>query len=146
MKNKIKKLEKMLVDEDGDLYEQAILEYRRCFKKYNINLYKKYGPSNPSRVGKSCKNSIDGVCYMLTCNCLIKDDKIIKNKCDICENLLPTKKDCWRFPYWNGGFIGCYCKEHFKRESQGEMKMLCDIMELIRDKNPIIDDEEMYEI
>lgn len=125
-----------------DIDEKSVYEFKRCHNKYDIQNYKLYGPSNPHRDGTKCNGSSDGICYMLTCDChLNENEKILKQKCDKCEDELKTVKDCWRFPYWDGGFIGCYCKYHFKRESEegSEMKLLCDIIELIRENNPVID-------
>ncbi len=134
--------------EDGELSEEAIVEFNRCFRRteYDVLQYKKYGPSNPYRVTDEneqfipCKESSDGCCYMMTCNCH-EDKPWYKGKCEICDKRI-NKKEAMRFPLWNGGFIGCYCKEHFKRESEDQMKMLCDIIEMISTVWKIEDDDE----
>lgn len=137
--------------EDNELSEDAINEFNRCFRRteYDIIKYKKYGPANPYRVTDqneefiSCDGSVDGCCYMMTCNCH-EDKQWFIGKCELCKQIIYKKSDAMRFPLWNGGFIGCYCKEHFKRESEDKMRMLCDIIEMIANVWKIENEEDEF--
>lgn len=145
------------MEEDSEITEREIIEFRRCFLRYpefiqNVRLY---GPANPLRKNEfnktsypQCKDSEDGICYMMKCNCH-SDEEITGFKdwytgfCGVCEVKLPTKKDCWRTPDENGGFIGCYCEDHYKimeiaDEDQNIINILCKIMGAVREKYPII--------
>lgn len=136
--------------EEGELTDEAISEFNRCFRRTDEDIakYKKYGVSNPYRVKDEtdefiwCQNSNDGCCYMMTCNC--KEEKPwFTGKCAICNVRINKKTEAMRFPLWNGGFTGCYCHDHFKRESDCEMKMLCDIIEMLSQVWKIEEDDEI---
>lgn len=143
------------MDEEKVISEFAINEFRRCFRnnQRDIELYQLYGPSNPLKkrhegdIERLCESSVDGICYMMKCQCFEYDQDGIstgdwfKGICLVCDEKIPTKKDAWRLPCINGGFEGCYCKEHYRRAfddiSNTAYETLSDIMEAIRNKYPI---------
>lgn len=143
------------MDEEKEISEFAINEFRRCFRNnpIDIELYQLNGPSNPFKkryeedIQRNCESSEDGICYMMKCQCFEYDMDDIptgdwyKGECLICKEKLPTKRDAWRFPCINGGFTGCYCKDHYRcafNDINGTAyETLCDIMEAIRNKYPI---------
>lgn len=148
------------------ILEQEIPVFMRCVRSDEeaISNYKKYGPANPlvnngreDHEFEFCQYSYDGVCYMLTCNCR-RDDIDVENgewyngKCNYnnsegqyCQTILNNKTDAWRTPLENGGFNGCFCKDHFRRciprpDDKEEFSLyhtLCDIMIMVRERYPV---------
>lgn len=148
------------------ILEEEIPVFMRCFvnKEEYISKYKLYGPANPQVNAcrddedyNICDYSEDGVCYMLTCNC-VRDDPDVPNKewyngkCNYvdpdghpCRVIFNDKSEAWRTPLDDGGFNGCFCRDHFRRgiprsqdpEEFSLFHTLCDIMIVVREKYPI---------
>lgn len=140
--------------------------FKRCFfnSEEMIKNYKAFGPANPQvnegvddEHFRFCPFSDDGICYMLTCNC-VNDDPDVPNKnwytgkCMFidddgkhCPVVFDSKIEAWRTPLDNGGFNGCFCRNHFRRniprpedkEHFSLFHTLCDIMIMIRERYPI---------
>lgn len=156
---------------------EEIPVFKRCFVNSEefISQYRRYGPANPQvNEGredddyKYCQFSNDGVCYMLTCNC-VQDDPDVPNfnwyngKCNYvdpdgveCRVTFNSKSEAWRTPLDTGGFNGCFCRDHFRRciprpEDPEEFSLfhtLCDIMIIVREKYPVImipDHDDLYD-
>jgi hypothetical protein len=149
-----------------DFTDEDIRVFMRCYNSKSnecIKNYELYGPSNPliceALEGDDelkCPYSEDGICYMLTCNCKENEDDDSKFKsyytgiCQECKQVLPSKVDVWRTPLIGGGFVGCFCRSHFRIVNENNEDLeeenivdtftnLCDIMEIVRDKHPVLD-------
>lgn len=153
-------------EEGPEVLEEEIPVFKRCFvnsEEYIAN-YKLFGPANPQVNAfkddndyNMCEYSQDGICYMLTCNCM-RDDPDVPNKdwyngkCNYidpdgysCKITFNDKTEAWRTPLDGGGFNGCFCKDHFRRciprpKDKDEFSLfhtLCDIMIMVREKYPI---------
>lgn len=145
------------MDPNREITDAHIKTFIRCYNssEESIRKYEMYGPSNPlwsdcleNQEIKECEYSEDGICYMLTCKCKEVDEDGIKSKdyytgmCNECKESLPNKSLVWRHPLLNGGFIGCFCKSHYRlciAKEEEDFHNLCDIMEIIRDKHPIVE-------
>lgn len=153
-------------DDEPFIHPDEIPVYMRCFinKKEFIENYKLFGPSNPivnegidDDECRACEYSHDGICYMLTCNCR-PDDPDVPNKdwyngrCNYtdkdgykCRVVFNDKTEAWRTPIEEGGFNGCFCVDHYRREiprpsDRNDFSLfhtLCDIMFFVRDRYPI---------
>lgn len=144
------------VEDDNEITEYEIIQFRRCFNpsEESIEKYKMYGPANPL-VSKfdgtedlRCSFSSDGICYMMTCRCLEYDEDVDEYNddwfvgiCLECDKKIEDRKDAWRIPDIYGAFIGCYCEDHFKSKFDGtddvRHRSLCKVIECIRNKFPI---------
>jgi hypothetical protein len=136
-------------EEKEEITEEEILIFKRCFNRKSIEQYKLYGPSNPNIRGEICEESHNGICHMMTCQCLECDIDLISTgpwfigKCMECDETIENKSKAWRIPHKNGGFIGCYCsKEHvkFRFYESDEIDIhfsLIKIMDAIIEKYPI---------
>lgn len=148
------------MEEELNILDEEIEVFIRCYNQSedSIRKYHIYGPANPivndcrdDSEYEFCPYSEDGVCYMLTCRCKELDQGVEKKTdyyvgyCLECKVELLTKADVWRTPVVGGGFIGCYCREHFrlnvKRPEDSDEydahSSLCDIMICIRDRHPV---------
>lgn len=148
-----------------EITENDILTWKRCFKNNpeSIKNYKLFGPSNPfvnnDIYRNFCESSEDGICYMMKCQCFEYEDDIstgdwFKGKCIECDERIFNRKDAWRIPKLNGGFVGCFCRAHFRlpiikdddeEDINKEFNNLCDIIEIIKDVNKIEDEVIMTE-
>lgn len=143
------------MDPNREFFEEDIIEFRRCFKnnEQSIEKYRLYGPSNPFKsidgYFPQCEFSDDGICYMMQCRCKEEDnDDWYTGECLTCELELPKRVNAWRRPCINGSFIGCFCRNHFRplivkgeyvdEDETYPLINLCDIMEVVRDKFPIL--------
>lgn len=101
-------------------------EARQCFsiatlaerrKSYHIpvddeeldmeaDIVAKYGPLNSMIEGGCTKY---GGCRMYSCKCI--KENWYKNKCQSCENEIPTMYEAIRIPIITGGWRGCFCSE-----------------------------------
>lgn len=156
---------KIKMNPSREITEEDILVWKRCFKNKpeSIAKYKLLGPSNPfinnDIYSNFCNSSTDRICYMMTCQCFEYEDGIstgdwFKGQCIECDQEILRRKDAWRMPKSNGGFIGCYCRSHFRNpiiknedgeDLNREYNNLCDIMEIIKDIY-MIDEEEKENI
>lgn len=147
-----------------EITDANIVAFRRVYNpsEESIRKYKQYGPSNPlwndsleDQEVRECPFSEDGICYMLTCKCKEFDEDGIQSndyytgECSECKEILPSRKYVWRIPLSHGGFIGCFCKSHYRlqeKEKKEEVEdvddpfnNLCDIIELVRECHPIVE-------
>lgn len=150
------------MDPKREITDANIIAFRRCYNPSEeaVRKYKQYGPANPlwnesleDQEIRICPYSEDGICYMLTCKCKeIDEDGIQSNDyytgiCNECKEVLPSRKYVWRTPLSHGGFVGCYCKSHYRlniekeevEDNEDPFNNLCDIMELIRECHPIVE-------
>ena len=153
------------MDPKREILNNDIIQWKRCFKnnEESIMKYKLYGPSNPHKQNgiyeKKCESSEDGICYMMKCQCLEYEDEISTGdwfigKCFECNDPILNRKDAWRIPNPNGGFVGCFCRFHFRlpvgrdeennEDNDHGFNNLCDIMEIIKDNFPTMH-STMYE-
>jgi hypothetical protein len=119
------------MEQKAEFSELEIKEFIKCFNKdvsYWHN-YRLYGPANPmdrnefiSGNSYVCKFTPSGICHMMTCKCLEENPDNIKGNdwftgvCCFCDSVIKKRKDAWRIPHKNGGFIGCYCSEQHMEE------------------------------
>lgn len=129
--------------------EQTIYEFRRCCVECKVSEenYRIYGPANPLKIINSeipkCSFSGDGICYMMTCQCREDDESDwFTGKCDFCQEKIAERHLAWRLPHVKGGFMGCYCKDHYrtyyKDYNDKVGNIICDIMEIVRSKFPVM--------
>lgn len=145
---------------------EEIPVFMRCFvnNEENIAKYRMFGPSNP--LVNSCREDedfefcpyvYDGICYMMTCKCRNEDPdnpdaEWFNGRCNYvdpdgfpCRVVFDEKMDAWRTPLDEGGFNGCFCRDHFRRgiprpDDKEEFSLfhtLCDICVMVREKYPI---------
>lgn len=153
-------------NQDPVILEEEIPVFIRCVRRdeESIQNYRIYGPANPLTNEERddedfdvCPYSHDGICYMLTCDCRKNEEDTTKGdwytgKCEYvdtdghkCRTVFDSKIDVWRTPLVNGGFNGCFCKNHFRRcvprpedkEEYSPHHTLCDIMVMVRERYPI---------
>ena len=157
MKNLTQILRKM--EEEPEFSELEIQEFIRCVNKdilYKKN-YNIYGPANPMKKNQCddedlyiCRFTPTGICHMMTCKCLeengdyIKDNDWFTGFCCLCDKKIVKRKDAWRIPHKNGGFIGCYCsdehmEDQFIAEEDEEYTAIIKVMKAVRLKFPIFD-------
>lgn len=163
------------MEEEGPMIlDEEIPVFIRCVKndEESIRNYKLYGPANPLiNDGRDdtefmfCPYSYDGVCYMLTCDCRKNEEDIKKGewytgKCEYtdpdgykCQTVFNSKTQAWRTPLSEGGFNGCFCKDHFRRcvprpedpDEYSPYHTLCDIMIMVRERYPIQEFHDLSE-
>ena len=147
----------MSEQKDEEITEEEVLIFKKCFNKKFIEEYKVYGPTNPNIRNEICEESPNGICHMMTCQCLEYDIDLISTgpwfigKCMECGIEIENKSKALRIPHKNGGFIGCYCsKQHLKfrfyeNDDSDYYFSLIKVMDVIIKKYPIYWIEEIKE-